>query len=53
MTPTCNQSGTLQEYGLSKAQIKSAERRIEKGIAAERRRGTVKHFTGTADALRD
>ena len=43
----------LQEYGLSKAQIKAAERRIEKGIAAERRRGTVKPFTGTADALRD
>jgi hypothetical protein len=43
----------LQEYGLTEAELAAAARRIEKSIAQERRRGTVKPFTGGADALRD
>jgi hypothetical protein len=43
----------LQEYGLTEADLAAAARRIEKSIAQERRRGTVKPFTGEADALRD
>jgi hypothetical protein len=43
----------LQEYGLSESDMKKAARRIERGVAKERRRGTVKLFTGNADALRD
>jgi hypothetical protein len=43
----------LQEYGITKAKMKAATKRIAKGIATERRRGTIKPFTGTADALRD
>jgi len=40
----------LQEYGMTKAEMKAAARRIEKDIAAERRRGTVKPFTGNSNA---
>jgi hypothetical protein len=43
----------LQEYGLSQAQVTVAARRIAKTIATERRRGTVKPFSGTSDALRN
>jgi hypothetical protein len=43
----------LQEYGMTETEMKQAARRIEKAVAAERRRGTVKPFTGNADALRD
>jgi hypothetical protein len=43
----------LQEYGITEAEMKAAARRIRKSIAQERRRGTVKPFTGKADALRD
>jgi len=43
----------LQEYGMTEAALKGAERRIERSITKERRRRTVKRFTGEADALRD
>lgn len=43
----------LQEYGLSAAQMKHAARRVAAGITKERRRRTVKPFTGKPDALRD
>jgi hypothetical protein len=43
----------LQEYGISEAGMKAAERRIRKSIAHERRKGTIKAFTGKPDALRD
>jgi hypothetical protein len=43
----------LQEYGMTEAAMKAAALRIEKRIAKERRRGTVKPFTGKASALRD
>jgi len=43
----------LQEYGLNEAAMKAAGRRIAAGIARERRRKTVKPFTGKADDLRD
>jgi hypothetical protein len=43
----------LQEYGITPSQMKAIARRIEKEIAQERRRGTVKPFAGSADALRN
>ena len=43
----------LQEYGITEVAMKAAALRIEKNIAKERRRGTVKPFTSKADALRD
>jgi hypothetical protein len=43
----------LQEYGLSAAEMKKTSRRIRKVVAAERKRGTLKTFDGTVDALRD
>jgi len=43
----------LQEYGMTEAEMKAAARRIRKSIAHERRRGTVKPFTGKPDALHD
>jgi antitoxin (DNA-binding transcriptional repressor) of toxin-antitoxin stability system len=43
----------LQEYGLTEEEMKTAARRIGKEIAKERRRGTIKPFTGKLDALRD
>ena len=43
----------LQEYGMTEAAMKAAARRIRKSIAHERRRRTVKPFTGEADALLD
>jgi hypothetical protein len=43
----------LQEYAMTETEMKKAARRIQKDIAAERRRGTIKPFTGNADALRD
>ena len=43
----------VQEYGLSAAQMKKAASRIRKAVAAERKRGTVKPFDGTLDALHD
>jgi hypothetical protein len=43
----------LREYGLTEAETKAAERRINKNIATERKRGTLKTFTGDISALRD
>ncbi|HUC85263.1 MAG TPA: hypothetical protein VL970_08735 [Candidatus Acidoferrales bacterium] len=43
----------LQEYGLTEAEAKAAARRIKKEIARERKRGTLKIFTGDISALRD
>ena len=43
----------LREYGLTEAEAKAAERRIRKSIATERKRGTLKTFTGDISALRD
>lgn len=43
----------LQEYGLTEAEMKVAAKRIRRSIAAERRRGTIRPFTGKADDLRD
>ena len=43
----------LQEYGMTEAAMKGAERRIEKSVTKERRRRTVKPFTGEAGALHD
>jgi hypothetical protein len=43
----------LQEYTMTEAEMKSAARRIRKSISQERRRRTVKPFTGKADALSD
>jgi hypothetical protein len=43
----------LQEYGLTEAEVKAAERRIKKNVAAERKRGTLKTFTGDIGDLRD
>jgi hypothetical protein len=43
----------LQEYGLTEAEAKAAALRIKKNIATERRRGTLKTFTGDISALRD
>ena len=42
----------LQTYGLNEAEMKRASRRIRKNVRAERKRGTVKRFDGTLDALR-
>ena len=42
----------LQEYGLTEAEAKAAARRIKKNIATERKRGTLKTFTGDISALR-
>jgi len=43
----------LQEYGLTEREAKAAARRIKKSIAGERKRGTLKAFTGDISALRD
>lgn len=43
----------LQEYGLTEAEAKAAERLIKKNIAAERKHGTLKTFTGDISGLRD
>lgn len=43
----------LQEYGLTEAEVKAAGRRIKKDVAVERKRGTLKTFTGDISALRD
>jgi hypothetical protein len=43
----------LREYGLTEAEAKTAARRIKKSIATERKRGTLKTFTGDVIALRD
>ncbi|HEY4952997.1 MAG TPA: hypothetical protein VII71_06390 [Verrucomicrobiae bacterium] len=43
----------LREYGLTEAEANAAERRIKKSIATERKRGTLKTFTGDVRALRD
>jgi hypothetical protein len=43
----------LQEYGLTPKETAKAERRIKKSLAAERKRGTLKTFTGDISALRD
>ncbi|HUZ06690.1 MAG TPA: hypothetical protein VMV89_04310 [Candidatus Paceibacterota bacterium] len=43
----------LQEYGLTEAEAKAAARRIKKEIAAERKAGRLKTFTGDISALRD
>jgi hypothetical protein len=43
----------LQEYGLNKKEMAKAARRIKKSIAQERKRGTLKTFTGDISALRD
>jgi len=43
----------LQEYGLTDAEMKSATKKIAANVAKERRRRTVKPFTGSPDALRD
>jgi hypothetical protein len=43
----------LREYGLTAAETKAAERRVKKNIATERKRGTLKTFTGDISALRD
>ena len=43
----------IQEYGMTEAQMKVSERRIQRGIAAERRRATVKPFVGNVDDLHD
>jgi hypothetical protein len=43
----------LREYGLTEAEAKAAAHRIKKNIAAERKRGTLKTFTGDVSALRD
>jgi antitoxin (DNA-binding transcriptional repressor) of toxin-antitoxin stability system len=41
----------LREYGLTEAEAKAAARRIKKNIATERKRGTLKTFTGDISAL--
>jgi hypothetical protein len=43
----------LQEYGLTEREAEAAARRIKKNIATERKRGTLKTFTGNISALRD
>ncbi|MBU6410545.1 MAG: hypothetical protein KGR98_09170 [Verrucomicrobia bacterium] len=43
----------LQEYGLNAREMAKAGRRIKKNIARERKRGTLKTFTGDISALRD
>ena len=43
----------LREYGLTEAETNAAARRIKKSIATERKRGTLKTFTGDVSALRD
>ncbi len=43
----------LQEYGLTEAEAKAAECRIKKSLTAERKRGTLKTFTGDIRGLRD
>ena len=43
----------LQEYGLTEAEAKAAERRIKKSLAIERKHGTLKTFTGNISDLRD
>jgi hypothetical protein len=43
----------LQEYGLTEAEAAAAARRIKKNIATERKRGTLKTFTGDISDLRD
>jgi hypothetical protein len=42
----------LQEYGLTEREAEAAARRIKKNIATERKRGTLKTFTGNISALR-
>jgi len=43
----------FREYGLTEAEANAAARRIKKNIATERKRGTLKTFTGGIRALRD
>lgn len=43
----------LREYGLTAAEVKTAARRIKKNLATERKRGTLKTFTGDIRDLRD
>ncbi len=43
----------LQEYGMKEAAMKATAQRIGHSVAKERRRRTVKPFTGGADALHD
>ena len=43
----------LREYGLTEKEAQSAAARISRDIAAARKRGKVKAFTGKADELRD
>jgi hypothetical protein len=43
----------LQEYGLTEAKVKAAGQRIKKSLATERKRGTLKTFTGDISDLRD
>lgn len=42
----------LQEYGLTTEEAEAAGRRIKASIASERKRGTVKPFTGKLSDLR-
>ncbi|MGA2231631.1 MAG: hypothetical protein ABSH22_12085 [Tepidisphaeraceae bacterium] len=49
----CSDDYAFQQYGLTKIEIYAIARRVGKSVAAERRRGSVKRFTGSADALRD
>jgi len=43
----------LHEYGVSEAEAARLAQRLDQAIARERKAGTVKRFTGGADALRD
>jgi hypothetical protein len=42
----------LREYGLTEAEMKKAAQRIKKNLAVERKRGTLKTFTGDIRDLR-
>lgn len=43
----------LQEYGVTDKEMAKASQRIRASIASERRRGTLKPFTGKLSDLRD
>jgi hypothetical protein len=43
----------LREYGMTQEEANAAAARISKDIAAARKRGKVKAFTGTLDELHD
>lgn len=43
----------LREYDLTEAEAEAAAERITAGIAGERKRGTVKPFTGKLNELRN